>query len=254
MARACRTENRKVPDTTAEAELDLRFLSGVRGLPLLLVCEDNGLGISVRTPGGWVAAAHSGRPALRYFSADGSDPAACYDAAAEAADYVRASRSPAFLHLTVVRFLGHAGSDAEVSYRSRAEIEADYARDPLLATARLIVAAGLLTPEQVTGRYEALRAQVRTIADEALTHRGLASRAEVTAPLAPRHPARVACRAAKAGTRAAREAAFGSRRPEDAGPLTLADTINRSLADALAACPGLLMFGEDRSEERRVGK
>jgi len=192
-----------------------------------------------------VAAAHSGRPALRYFSADGSDPAACFDAAAAAADYVRASRSPAFLHLTMVRFLGHAGSDAEVSYRSRAEIEADYARDPLLATARLLVAAGLLTPEQVTGRYEALRAQVRTIADEALTHRGLASRAEVTAPLAPRHPGLVACRAAKAGTGAAREAAFGSRRPEDAGPLTLAGTINRGLADALAAYPGLLVFGED---------
>jgi len=32
-ARAGRTENRKVPDTTAEAELDLRFLNEVRGLP-----------------------------------------------------------------------------------------------------------------------------------------------------------------------------------------------------------------------------
>jgi 2-oxoisovalerate dehydrogenase E1 component len=233
--------------STAAGAIGAACRTAYQGLPvpLLLVCEDNGLGISVRTPGGWVAATHSGRPALRYFSADGSDPAACFDAAAEAADYVRASRSPAFLHLTVVRFLGHAGGDAEVSYRSRAEIEADYARDPLLATARLVVAAGLLTPEQVTGRYEALRAQVRTTADEALTHRRLASRAEVTAPLAPRHPDRVACRAARAGTRAAREAAFGSRRPEDTGPLTLADAINRGLADALAAYPGLMVFGED---------
>src|ERR1700729_444204 len=31
-------------------------------LPLLLVCEDNGLGISVRTPPGWIEAAQSGRP------------------------------------------------------------------------------------------------------------------------------------------------------------------------------------------------
>jgi len=233
--------------STAAGAIGAACRTAYQGLPvpLLLVCEDNGLGISVRTPGGWVAAAHSGRPALRYFSADGADPAACFDAAAEAADYVRASRSPAFLHLTVVRFLGHAGSDAEVSYRSRAEIADDYARDPLLATARLIAAAGLLTPEEITGRYEALRDQVRRIADEALTHRGLASRAEVTAPLAPRHPDRVAGRAATAASQAAREAAFGSRLPEDAGPLTLADTINRSLADALSACPGLLVFGED---------
>ena len=112
-------------------------------MPLLLVCEDNGIGISVRTPDGWVAAAYSGRPALRYFSAEGDDPAACFEVAADAAAHVRKSRSPAFLHLKVVRFLGHAGSDAEVSYRSQAEVEADYARDPLIATARLIVACSV---------------------------------------------------------------------------------------------------------------
>ena len=233
--------------STATGAINAACRTAYQGLPmpLLLVCEDNGLGISVRTPDGWVAAAHCGRPALRYFSADGCDPAACYDAAAEAAAHVRASRSPAFLHLKVVRFLGHAGSDAEVSYRSQAEIAADYARDPLLGTARLIVAAGLLSPEQVIIRYEALRARVRIIADEAVRHHGLASRAEVTGPLAPHRPDQVARRAAIAGPPAAREAVFGSRRPEDAGPLTLAGTINRSLADALVAWPELLVFGED---------
>ena len=233
--------------STATGAINAACRTAYQGLPmpLLLVCEDNGLGISVRTPDGWVAAVHSGRPALRYFSADGCDPAACYDAASEAAAYVRASRSPAFLHLRVVRFLGHAGSDAEVSYRSQAEVAADYARDPLLGTARLIVAAGLLGRDQVIGRYEALRARVRIIADEAARRRGLASRAEVTAPLAPRRPDQVARRAAAAAPSAARAAAFGSRLPEEAGPLTLADTINRGLADALVAYPELLVFGED---------
>ena len=233
--------------STATGAINAACRTAYQGLPmpLLLVCEDNGLGISVRTPGGWVAAAHSGRPALRYFGADGCDPVGCIEAAAAAACHVRASRSPAFLHLKVVRFLGHAGSDAEVSYRSQAEVAADYARDPLVATARLIVAAGLLSPEQVIGRYEALRARVRLLADEAVTHRRLASRAEVTGPLAPRHPGQVALRAAAAGTPAARQAAFGRRRPEEAGPLTLADTINRALADALVAYPELMVFGED---------
>jgi 2-oxoisovalerate dehydrogenase E1 component len=233
--------------STATGAINAACRTAYQGLPmpLLLVCEDNGLGISVRTPDGWVAAAHRGRPALRYFSADGCDPVACFDAAARAAAYVRASRSPAFLHLKLVRFLGHAGSDAEVSYRSQAEIAADYARDPLLGTARLIVAAGLLSPEQVIGRYEALRARIRAIADQAVTHPRLASRAEVTGPLAPRHPGQVACRAALTGSPSAREAAFGRRLPEEAGPLTLADTINRGLADALAAYPELIVFGED---------
>jgi 2-oxoisovalerate dehydrogenase E1 component len=233
--------------STATGAINAACRTAYQGLPmpLLLVCEDNGLGISVRTPDGWIAAAYRGRPALRCFSADGCDPVACFDAAAGAAAYVRASRSPAFLHLRLVRFLGHAGSDAEVSYRSQAEIAADYARDPLLGTARLIVAAGLLSPEQVISRYQALRARIRVIADQAVMHRPLASRAEVIAPLAPRHPDQVACRAALAGSPSAREAAFGRRLPEESGPLTLADTINRGLADALAAYPELVVFGED---------
>ncbi len=158
---------------------------------------------------------------------------------------MRTTRSPAFLHLNVVRFLGHAGSDAEISYRTEAEIAADYDRDPLLGTSRLIVSRGLLRPVQVAARYEAIRAQVRELADKAATHRQLSSRQEVMAPLAPRHPDRVAARAAMAASAGERANAFGGRLPEDSGPLTLADTINRALADALAAHPGLLTFGED---------
>jgi 2-oxoisovalerate dehydrogenase E1 component len=233
--------------STATGAINAACRTAYQGLPvpLLLVCEDNGLGISVRTPDGWIAAAYSGRPALRYFSADGADPQACYAAAAAAAEHVRTTRSPAFLHLSVVRFLGHAGSDAEISYRTEAEIAADYARDPLLGTARLIVSRGLLSPFQVAARYEAIRAQVRELADKAATHRQLSSRQEVIAPLAPRHPDRVAARAAVAAAPGERANAFGGRLPEDGGPLTLADTINRTLADALAAHPGLLVFGED---------
>ncbi|MBV9095819.1 MAG: MFS transporter, partial [Streptosporangiaceae bacterium] len=61
----------------------------------------------------------------------------------------------------------------------------------------------------------------------------------------PRRPGQVARRAAAAAPPQARAAAFGRRLPEDAGPLTLADTINRGLADALAAYPELMVFGED---------
>ncbi len=35
-------------------------------LPLMFVCEDNGIGISVKSPSGWVAASLSQRPRLRY--------------------------------------------------------------------------------------------------------------------------------------------------------------------------------------------
>jgi 2-oxoisovalerate dehydrogenase E1 component len=233
--------------STATGAVNAACRTAYAGLPvpLLLVCEDNGLGISVRTPDGWIAAAYRGRPGLAYFSADGSDPQACYDAATAAAAHVRTARSPAFLHLKVVRFLGHAGSDAEISYRAEAEIEADYERDPLLGTARLITATGLLRPGQLAGRYEAIRAEVRELAGKAVTARQLSTRTEVTAPLAPRRPDRVAELAAAAADARERDAAFARKLPEAAGPLTLADTINRALADALARYPQLLAFGED---------
>ena len=44
---------------------------------------------------------------------------------------------------------------------------------------------------------------------------------------------------------AARSQAFGGKLPEAAGPLTLAQTINATLTDALLSEPGALIFGED---------
>ena len=46
---------------------------------MLFVCEDNGLGISVRSPEGWVEATLRAKPGIRYFSADGADPVQTYD-------------------------------------------------------------------------------------------------------------------------------------------------------------------------------
>jgi 2-oxoisovalerate dehydrogenase E1 component len=214
-------------------------------MPVLFVCEDNGLGISVRTPDGWIEAAYRGRTGLRYFAADGTDLAAVYDTARVAADYVRTNRQPAFLHLRVVRFMAHAGTDAEVSYRTPSEIAADYECDPLLGTARLLVSLGLETPGGVLRRYESIRARVRALADQAVAHRRLSSREEIIAPLAPRRPGQVALGAARAADPSARDRAFGGKLPEDAGPLTLADSINRALIDAATAYPQLLIFGED---------
>ena len=55
---------------------------------------------------------------------------------------MRATGRPAVLHLRTVRYGGHAGTDVETSYRAAADIRADHARDPLLATARVLVDAG----------------------------------------------------------------------------------------------------------------
>ncbi len=214
-------------------------------VPLLAVCEDNGLGISVRTAAGWVAEAAAGRPGIQYFHADGSDLAQVYDTALAAAAWVRERRSPAFLHLSVVRLGGHAGSDTETGYRDFAEITADLARDPLVGTARLLVEAGLLTPAQVIGRYELSREEVLARASEVAGAPRIASAAQVMAPLAPRRPGQVRAAATRPAPADRREAAFAGRLPEAAGPLTLAQQINAALTDAMAADPRVWVFGED---------
>ncbi len=72
---------------------------------------------------------------------------------------MRSERRPAILHLRTVRFMGHAGSDAEIAYRSRREIEDDYARDPVLATAGPLIDAGVLTAETALAATRTTRAR-----------------------------------------------------------------------------------------------
>ena len=111
----------------------------------------------------------------------------------EAVAVVRDQRRPAFLHLRTVRFGGHAGSDAEISYRKPREIEADYARDPLLSTASCLRATGA-SADDILERYEAIRQQIDEEVARLADDPRLSSAAEIMAPLAPRHPIRVAAR------------------------------------------------------------
>ncbi|MFI2647362.1 thiamine pyrophosphate-dependent enzyme [Micromonospora fulviviridis] len=224
--------------------------TGLR-IPVLFVCEDNGLGISVRSPRGWVAATLRARPGIRYFAADGTDVAEAYRVAGEAAAWVRRHRRPAVLHLSTVRLMGHAGADAETKYRSPAEIAADVARDPLLATARRLVEAGYATGGELLARYDERGWQIRRLAEEVLDEPKLTSPVDVVAELAPRRPVRISRAVADAGTRmagpeaGARAEAFGGKLPELAGPLTLAQSINAALADGMLDHPGMAVFGED---------
>ncbi|MFC3988544.1 transketolase C-terminal domain-containing protein [Actinoplanes siamensis] len=222
-------------------------------IPLLLVCEDDVC--EDDAPGGpaedgWVAAVLRGRPGVRYSAADGCDLAATFDAAAEAAQYVRRERRPAVLHLGTVRLLGDPGDP---------EPGAGLDRDPLAGTARLLVEAGLLGPDDVITRYDEVGWQVRKAAEEVLGEPKLATVGEIVAALAPRRPLRVAHAIADGAGRATGPAAanrsrvFGGRLPEQAGPMTLAQTLNATLTDALAARPQLRVFGPGATRGGRHG-
>ncbi|MCA9706431.1 MAG: hypothetical protein KDK70_11325 [Myxococcales bacterium] len=229
-------------------------------VPILFVCEDNGLGISVRTPPGWIEQNHRGRPALRYFSTDGCSLVPAYEVSCEAVQYVRQTRKPAFLHLSTVRLLGHAGSDVALAYRDIEDLRADEARDPVLATARLLVQAGVLSANEARERYEHAQAEVEALVEQVVESAMLLPSADaIMAPLAPRHLGRIAAEAERQVDEATRlqfwapsvvddEAAREQARrrlPERAGALPLAGHINRCLGELMLKYPELMIFGED---------
>ena len=206
-------------------------------IPLLLVCEDNGIGISTPTPTGWVEAALSRFPGISYHRADGAAPAETLLVLDRVAHKVRTSRRPAVVHLRTVRFMGHAGSDAELGYRTPAAIAADHDRDPLLAMAATLVATGQLKPIEVLQRYEDTRHQVMESAAAVRGTERLSTADAVMAPLVERRP------------RAVRLAAASMPRTADeTGPgaaMTLAQSITATLTTVMASRPHSLLFGED---------
>ncbi|MET9314381.1 thiamine pyrophosphate-dependent enzyme [Kribbella sp. NPDC003505] len=218
--------------STATGAINAALHASYQGLPmpLLLVCEDNGIGISVRTPDGWIRQAYGSRPGLRYFDADGTDLDAALSMAREAATFVRRNRRPAFLRLRTVRLLGHAGSDVETAYRSPAELAADEELDPLLGTARYLLGAGW-TADEIIELYEEKQAETLRIAAEVAGLPQLTSPEAVAAPLRFPEPAAVADALPRPVTT-----------PE---PLTLSQSINRALSDVLASYPEAMVFGED---------
>jgi 2-oxoisovalerate dehydrogenase E1 component len=216
---------------------------GIR-LPLLFVCEDNGWGISVPSPSGWVEASLSTRPGLRYERADGTDPVGVLEAATALAAHVRDRGLPAVLHLRTVRFGGHAGTDVEAAYRSAASVRADRSLDPILATAGVLVRGRLMTPADLRDHYLRTRADVRRRASDLIGSPTLQTPEQIMAPLSPRRPRLVALQATRSAGNELRRAALG-RLPEEEGPLTLAESINRTLADVLLEDQRVLVFGED---------
>src|SRR6476469_9372190 len=103
-------------------------------LPLLIYIEDNGYGISVpseyQTPGRDIAANLASFSGLTICNGDGTDPVEAARLIDAAVGHVRSRRGPALLRLTVPRLEGHSYQDTQ-TYKSRAEIAAEWARDQL---------------------------------------------------------------------------------------------------------------------------
>lgn len=230
--------------STAQGAINTAGWTSVQStpLPLLFVCEDNGIGISVKTPTGWIEASMAGRPGIKYFKADGLDIYDTYKVAQAAADYVRTRRKPAFLHLRTVRLYGHAGADVPTTYLSKKEVESDEANDPLLHSVRLLDQAGVMSPSQALKIYHDTCARVERIRTEAVTRPHLRTASDVAASLIP--PKR-SCIPSNGPSAEARAAAFGSDMRAMAEPQPMSRLINWALTDLMLEHGEIVMMGED---------
>ncbi len=230
--------------STAQGAFNTACWTAYQGIPmpLLFVCEDNGIGISTRTPGGWIEATFSNRPGLKYQRCSGLNAASAYKAAHEAAAYVRKRRKPAFLHINTVRLYGHAGSDMQTAYMSKQAMEADEANDPLLHTARMLLDNGILDIEAVLQIYDQTEARCTRIAEQVITRPKLETPQQVMASLVP--PGRV-CRPKNGPSAEERTRIFGSDAKTLDSPQHMARLINWALTDLMLEHDEIVMAGED---------
>lgn len=222
--------------------------------PILFVCEDNDIGISTRTPGGWIENQFAQRAGLKYFQADGLDLVSTHAVAQQAIAYCRQQRKPVFLHLKLKRLLGHAGTDMETEYRTAEELEGIEACDPLLMAVETALESGAMTADEIRTLYEATRQRVQQAARRAAQTSKLTTRESVLAPLAPYHAAAVNAEATRADYPAARLKVFGGsdKLPETQPARHLAILINRALHDLMAKYPEMTLFGEDVAQKGGV--
>ncbi|MBS0290235.1 MAG: MFS transporter [Proteobacteria bacterium] len=228
----CSFGDASISHSTAQGALNASqwVMATRRALPLVWICEDNAIGISLTTPDHWIQSTISNREGLIYLRCDGRNLADVYKAAKQAMMVARKKKQVVFLHMKTVRLLGHAGSDIESQYRTLLEIEKSEADDPLLHSARDIINATWLTPPEVVALYEKIRSQVQESAQRALKRPKLSSSSEIMScivplPIAPINTA--------------------NQTSQVMQPKNMAQCLNLALSDILSVYPNTLVFGED---------
>ena len=206
-------------------------------LPVLYLVADNGYAISVpasdQAPAP-VADLVSGFRGLRVHRLDGRDYFSARALAASAVAHVRAGVGPVLVHATVTRPYSHSSADTQSKYRAAEELADEAAHDPIKLLREELIAAGLLTLEDVA----ALEADARALVADA-----------AKAALAARRPD-----PATVGDELLHlPVVADEEEDEGAGPgevVALGEAIRRTLREQMAADQRIRVFGEDVADAR----
>lgn len=211
-------------------------------LPLVFICEDNGIGISVPTPQNWIEQSVNSRPGLHYIACDGLNIADMHAKAQEAEYLARYKKQPVFLHMRCVRLLGHAGSDIESQYLSQAQIEFTESHDPLLHTAGILYREGWMSQDSILNLYESNKHLIEAKAAEAISQPKMENAATIMASILPGLTPKPVYPVPNEVTRAA---IFAHTYPQLQQKRNLCQHINFALTDLMMQYPNMLVFGED---------
>jgi pyruvate dehydrogenase E1 component alpha subunit len=137
-------------------------------LPVLFVCEDNGVAAFTRAesvtagPGVASRAEALGVPA---FSVDGNDASAVDEAAARLVAEIRAGGGPRLLHATTFRLMGHTSTDP-ATWREAGEVEGARAQEPVLRLRARLLSEGITVKalDSIEGDARAEMSQARDAA------------------------------------------------------------------------------------------
>jgi pyruvate dehydrogenase E1 component alpha subunit len=139
--------------------------AALRKLPVLFVCENNGyataspLASRQVEPDIWRRAQAHAVPGV---GVDGNDVIAVYRAAQAAVERARHGEGPTFIEAKTYRWLGHVGpgDDFAMGYRTREEMDAWRAKDPIATYAARLDALGVLGSAQRVALEQAVQQEI----------------------------------------------------------------------------------------------
>ena len=218
-------------------------------VPIIFICEDNEVGISVSTNKNWIENSLSKRPGINYIKTDGLDLIDLLSQTRKAEKICRINRTPIFLHMKTVRLLGHAGSDIEFGYRSLIDIEKTEFNDPLLHSARILIEKKIISKEEIINLYEHMRNRVNHVFNSVISRPKLNSVEDLISSIIPNEHKKVLPDFPKPQVR---ENYFGKEYNRIKKHQHMAKLLNYGLLDILLRYKNTVVFGEDVAEKGGV--
>ena len=240
----CSFGDASVNHATALSALNTASLIAFNGghVPIVFVCEDNGIGISVPTHNAWIENRFSNQVGMKYIQTNGLDLIDLYQKTVQAEQYSRKNRHPVFLHMKTVRLMGHAGSDIETAYRSQKELNDIERQDPLLFSARILIDNKYLSANDIIDLYEKSRKRICKVFEYASGRPKLVDPNKIMSSIIPNDTKRIKPKLPKSSER---KIIFGKEFGRLSQKYHMAKLINYALHDILLEYPNTVVFGED---------